>query len=119
LNDVAIKVRLTKTPEQYAESKRKEATYEAMLASNRTNWRQGERVKIYKTEGGQWLVMDEQIVSLTDYQVVHYIHVLRDTFAERLKKAFSKEDFDSIFRLEQEGLFDTPLTDIKTLMINV
>ena len=59
LADVAIKVRLTKTPEQYANSKRKESTYEAMLTSNRKTWRQGERVKIYKTEKEHWLVMDE------------------------------------------------------------
>jgi DNA polymerase, archaea type len=119
LEDVAIKVRLTKTPKQYAEAKRKESTYEAMLASNRTAWRQGERVKIYKARGGQWFVLDNEQKNQDEYNVQYYIQVLRDTYAERLKKAFSKEDFESIFRLEQEGLFDTPLGDIKTLMINV
>jgi DNA polymerase, archaea type len=119
LDDVAIKVRLTKTPEQYGESKRKEATYEAMLASNKNTWRQGERVRIYKAHGGQWLVLDDEQRNQPAYDIHHYIQVLRDAYTERLKKAFSKEDFDSIFRLEQEGLFDTPLGDIKTLMINV
>jgi DNA polymerase, archaea type len=119
LEDVAIKVRLTKTPEQYAESKRKEATYEAMLASHRTTWRQGERVKIYKTQGGQWLVLDNEQSNQPQYDSHHYTRVLRDAYTERLKKAFSKEGFESMFRLEQEGLFDTPLGSIKTLMINV
>jgi DNA polymerase, archaea type len=119
LDDVAIKVRLTKTPEQYAESKRREVTYEAMLASNKPTWRQGERVKIYKSQGGQWLVLESEQKNRGDYDVHHYSQVLRDAYTERLKKAFSKEDFESIFRLEQEGLFDTPLGDIKTLMINV
>jgi DNA polymerase, archaea type len=119
LEDVAIKVRLTKTPEQYAESKRKETTYEAMLASNRTTWRQGERVRLYKSQQGQWFVLNDEQKNQDEYDIHHYIQVLRDTYTERLKKAFSKEDFDSIFRLEQEGLFDAPLSTIKTLMINV
>jgi DNA polymerase, archaea type len=119
VDDVAIKVRLTKTPEQYAESKRKEATYEALLASNILTWKQGERIKIYKSRGGQWLVLDSEQKNQYEYDSHHYIQVLRDAYTERLKKAFSKEDFDSIFRLEQEGLFDTPLGSIKTLMINV
>jgi DNA polymerase, archaea type len=118
VEDVAIKVRLTKTPEQYAESKRKESTYEALLASNKLNWRQGERIKIYKTQQGQWLVFDEEQKGHNDYDVTHYIKILRDSYTERFKKAFSTEDFESIFRLEQEGLFDTPLYDIKTLMIS-
>jgi DNA polymerase, archaea type len=118
LDDVAIKVRLTKTPEQYQESKRKEATYEAMLASHKTSWRQGERIKIYKSQNGQWLVLDEQ-ANQANYDIPHYIKVLRDSYAERLKKAFSSEDFESVFRLEQQSLFDTPLNHIKTLMINL
>jgi DNA polymerase, archaea type len=119
LEDIAIKVRLTKTPEQYKESKRKEATYEAMLASNQTTWRQGERVKIYKSKTRQWLVLSDEQGNLPTYDIAHYVQVLRDSYAERLKKAFSREDFESIFRLEQEGLFDTLLDNIKTLMIDI
>lgn len=117
LEDVAIKVRLTKTPQEYAESKRKEATYEAMLASNRTHWREGERVKIYKTQQGQWLVFDHEQVKQADYDAVHYVKVLADSYAERLKKAFTQEDFETLFRLEQEGLFDAPLEAIRPLLI--
>ncbi|MGL4610597.1 MAG: DNA polymerase domain-containing protein [Trueperaceae bacterium] len=114
--DVAIKVRLTKTPEQYAKSKRKEAAYEALLASNTSRWRQGERVKIYKARQG-WRVFDEGQSNHDDYDVHHYVKTLYVSYIERFKKAFSNEDFQSIFRLEQEGLFDTPLHDLKTLMI--
>jgi DNA polymerase, archaea type len=119
LEDVAIKVKLSKTPQQYAESKRKEAPYEAMLASNQTSWRQGERIKIYKSQQGQWLVLAEEGKSNNDYDTAHYTKILRESYAGRFEKAFSKEDFETMFRLEQEGLFDTPLSAIKTLMITV
>jgi DNA polymerase, archaea type len=116
LDDVAIKVRLTKTPEQYATSKRKETMYEAMLVSNKTSWRQGERIKIYKAQKGQWSVLDsEQPQPL--YDISHYIKVLRESYAERLRKGFSSEDFEGLFRLEQEGLFDKPLDKIQIAAI--
>jgi DNA polymerase, archaea type len=117
LEDVAIKVRLTKTPQQYSESKRKEASYEAMLASNKTHWRQGERVKIYRAQHGQWLVLGSDKDRQSDYDASHYVKVLCESYTERLKKAFSPEDFESVFRLEQEGLFDTPLEAIRPLLI--
>ena len=102
---------------QYQAAKRKEAVYEAMLASHKTSWRAGERVKIYKAQVGPWLVLDEQVNNLA-YDANHYVQVLKESYAKRLEKAFSKEDFESLFRLEQEGLFDTPLHTIATLMIN-
>jgi DNA polymerase, archaea type len=117
LGDVAIKVKLTKTPEQYNESKRKEAPYEAMLASEKRNWRQGERVKIYKAQQGQWLVLDSEQEKQPDYDVAHYVKVLCESYTERLKKAFVPEDFETLFRLEQEGLFDAPLERIRPLLI--
>jgi DNA polymerase elongation subunit (family B) len=117
LQDVAIKVRATKTPEEYKLSKRKETVYEAMLASGLPNWRAGERLKIYKSDS-RWFVLDEQ-VGMPNYDVNHYVQVLKESYAKRLEKAFAKEDFESLFRLEQEGLFDTPLDTIKLLMVNV
>ncbi len=42
-----------------------------------------------------------------DYDVNHYTHVLINSYAARLRKAFSPEDFAQLFRLEsQPGLFD-------------
>jgi DNA polymerase, archaea type len=117
LKDIAIKVRLTKTPEEYAKSKRKETVYEAMLASKLRHWRQGERVKIYKSGHG-WVVFNE-MDQVLDYDIQHYIQVLRESYTERLKKAFSQEDFASIFRTEQEGLFDKPLENLVVQTINL
>lgn len=118
LEDIATKVRLTKSPEQYRSSKRKETMYEAMLASKRTSWRQGEQVRIYKAQQGQWLVLETELANTATYDINHYLQSLAKSYAERLKKAFSSKDFASMFRLEQEGLFDTPFDAITTLRIN-
>jgi DNA polymerase elongation subunit (family B) len=49
-----------------------------------------------------------------DYDVNHYIQVLITSYAARLRKAFSPEDFDQLFRLEsQPGLFDQPVESIQ------
>jgi DNA polymerase I len=49
-----------------------------------------------------------------DYDVNHYIQVLITSYATRLRKAFSPEDFEQLFRLEsQPGLFDQPVESIQ------
>jgi DNA polymerase I len=47
---VAARVRLRKTPAQYAATRaeRRELMYEAMLAAGRTEWAPGERVRVYR-----------------------------------------------------------------------
>src|SRR5204862_1739426 len=52
--DVSSRVRLTRTPEEYLalRESRRELTYEALLASGRTAWSLGDRVRVYRTEGG-------------------------------------------------------------------
>ena len=48
----------------------------------------------------------------------HYVHVLVSGYASRLRKAFAPEDFERIFRLdEQMGLFDRPIATIEPLWI--
>lgn len=44
-----------------------------------------------------------------DYDSEHYVRVLRDSYAERLRMVFEAEDFSQLFRLyAQQGLFDRP-----------
>ncbi|GAB4191115.1 MAG: DNA polymerase domain-containing protein [Roseiflexaceae bacterium] len=58
-DDLATRVRLSKTPQQYqaSRSRQREAAYEALLAAGRTTWRAGERVRCYRTSRGgyAWL----------------------------------------------------------------
>ena len=102
-HDVSSRVRLTKTPERYLENRnsRRELTYEAVLASGRTSWTVGERVRIYRTRTGNGGVVgdpdDHRLDDARDYDVEHYLRVLRDTFAARLVRAFTADDYAAVF----------------------
>ena len=52
--DVSSRVRLTKSPDAYLamRERRRELAYEAMLASGRTRWSVGDRVRVYRTSSG-------------------------------------------------------------------
>jgi DNA polymerase elongation subunit (family B) len=112
--DVSSRVRLTKSPARYAETReaRRELAYEALLASGRTAWRVGERVRVYRTQGGGASVVpsaDEDAASSADprdYDVAHYARVLRTTFAARLARALTPADFAAVFAdADQLSLF--------------
>ena len=125
--DVSSRVRLTRTPEEYLalRESRRELTYEALLASGRTAWSLGDRVRVYRTEGGYGgLVADADEPGLTaavpdrrDYDVDHYVRVLRDTFAARLARAFTPGDFDAVFAdPDQPSLFPASLKETRTVL---
>ncbi len=103
--DVSSRVRLTKTPAQYtaAKGERREHSYEAMLASGRHEWRRGERVRVYRTREGTAAVVSDRpgpdagACDARDYDVEHYLRVLRSNFAVRLARAFTPEDFATLF----------------------
>jgi len=104
--DVSSRVRLTKTPEQYASVRdsRHELPYESMLASGRPTWRLGDRVRVYRTKSGSGGVVEEREESSIegtadprDYDVEHYVRLLRDTYASRLARAFKPEDYAAVF----------------------
>ncbi|GAA5534844.1 3'-5' exonuclease [Deinococcus aluminii] len=107
--EVASRMRLTKSPEQYAatRSTRKEAAYEALHVLGRT-WRAGERVMLYHREGHGLTPLDTNPDS-RDYDVRHYAAALVSAYATRLRKALRPEDFRQLFdHSAQPGLFDQP-----------
>jgi hypothetical protein len=137
---------LTKTPAEYAVSSKRarEASYEALLTAGRTSWYVGERVRFYKAADGTvvWLPdkgddlsgaseegadeepsataeqPGEDPVDRRDYDVEHYLQVLLTSYVGRLRKAFTPEDFDQLFRPDaQLGLFDRPIEAIQPLWI--
>ena len=125
--DVSSRVRLVKSPERYLETRdtRRELTYEAMLASGRTRWSVGERVRVYRTSGGYGRVVEELGDSATsgedtnrrDYAVDHYVRLLRDTFAARLARAFTPADFATVFAdPDQPSLFPAVPEPIRTIL---
>jgi hypothetical protein len=120
-------VRLTKTPAQYLASseKRREAPYEAMLAAGRTEWSIGDRVRVYRTgRGDAALVLEpdddvpiDEIAERRDYDVEHYVRLLRDSFAIRLARAFNPEDYAAVFAdPDQPSLFQPSIATIRSVL---
>jgi DNA polymerase elongation subunit (family B) len=61
-SDVAARVRLSKSPEAYLASRvgHPEPQYEALLASGRSRWSPGERVRFYRVRGGSYVWLPEE-----------------------------------------------------------
>jgi DNA polymerase I len=125
--DVSSKVRLTKTPAQYLETRetRRELSYEAMLASGRTTWSAGDRIRVYRARCGSASVIEESedetaAVARTDardYDVEHYARVLRETYAARLARAFTPADYEVLLAdPDQMSLFTPPIATIRTVL---
>lgn len=136
--EVATPARLTKTSDEYMRSRLRlrEAQYEAMLHAGKTTWRAGRRIKYYKAMDGGVVLLPESnddssvdmegesiegthpVAVRRDYDVRHYIHIFLTSYVGRLRKAFTPEDFDRLFRHdEQIGLFDTPIDAIHPVWI--
>ncbi len=124
--DVTSRVRLTKTAATYAASRasRRELAYEALLASGRTAWSVGERVRVYRTAGGAGGVVaerdDDELAAAADprdYDADHYVRVLRTNYAARLARAFTPEDFGAVFAdPEQPSLWSGSLDDVRAIL---
>ncbi len=60
----------------------------------------------------------DEVKGRRDYDVAHYLRVLVTSYASRLRKAYTTEDFEQLFRIdEQLGLFDRPVEQIQPLWI--
>lgn len=125
--DVSSRVRLTKTPARYlaGREQRRELTYEALLSAGRTAWAVGERVRVYRTAvGGAGLVPESEdgapapaTHDRRDYDVDHYVRVLRDIFGERLARALRPEHLLAIVAdPHQPSLFDDTLEGTRTVL---
>jgi DNA polymerase I len=126
-HDVSSRVRLTKSPDKYAETResRRELAYEALLASGRTTWRTGEKVRVYRTQAGGAAVAPSPddvppggvFVDPRDYDVDHYARVLRDNFASRLARALTPGDFAAVFAdPDQLSLFAPPTSAMRPIL---
>jgi len=123
--DVSSRVRLTKTPSQYEATRasRRELPYEAMLATGRTVWSAGDRVRVYRANGGTGAVVAgedgdaDETNDPRDYDVDHYVRLLRETFATRMARAFSADDFAAVFAdPDQLSLFAKPMEDVRIIL---
>jgi DNA polymerase elongation subunit (family B) len=125
--DVSSRVRLTKTREQYLDSResRREMTYEAMISAGRPSWNLGEKVRVYRTMNGTGGLVEEgedgapseARVDRRDYDVEHYVRLLRDTYASRLARAFTAEDYEAVFAdPTQMEMFSPSMASIRPVL---
>jgi DNA polymerase elongation subunit (family B) len=121
--DVSSRVRLTKSPERYLASReiRRELPYEALLANGRTAWEVGDRIRVYRRQGGEPGLADSSDDEATsdprDYDIGYYVRLLRETYAARLARAFSAEDFGVVFAdPDQLSLFTPPIESIQPVL---
>jgi len=125
--DISSRVRLTKTSAKYlaVREERRELPYEAMLASGRTSWSVGDRVRVYRKRNGGYGLLEESDDGQVrtgdsdhgDYDVDHYARQLRQTFAFRLACAFTPADYEAVFAdPDQMSLFMPAVTTIHTVL---
>ena len=118
--DVSSRVRLTKTPAEYLVTRdaRRELPYEALLGSGVREWTRGERIRVYRASGGRpALLPDDGAAAPRDYDADYYVRLLRETYAARLARAFTAEDFESLFAdPEQPSLFERSLEDMHPVL---
>ncbi len=123
VEQVAARVRLSKTPEEYelTRAQRRELPYEAMLQSGRLRWQRNTIVHVVRLTGGRAAALDEPreaedeagteaAPSQLEYDTDYYTRLLRTTFAARLETALSPEQISTIFAdPDQLSLFSAPL----------
>jgi len=122
--DVSSRVRLTKSPHQYLVRRktRREPAYEALLGAGRTSWTIGDRIRIYRKQNGETGIaavsVDTDLATdLRDYATDHYVRVLVAGYATRLSRAFTQEDFATVFAdSEQVSLFDQALDAVRPIL---
>jgi DNA polymerase elongation subunit (family B) len=134
---VTMLIRLTKTPSEYLalRERRRELVYEALLASGRDAWAVGERVRVYRAQGGRPAMLREILLSESqleealaegsadtrdarDYDVEYYVRALRDNFASRLERALTPEDFAQVFAdPAQLSLFAQEFSERRPLLV--
>ena len=125
-HDVSSRVRLTKSPEEYAASRgtRRELPYEALISGGQSTWDVGDRIRVYRKQRGEGGVATPHepgdVEPPRDYDIDYYVRLLHDTYAERLARAFRAEDFDVVFAdPDQYSLFTPPMESIRPVLTRV
>ena len=127
--DLSARVRLTKNPTQYLATRklRRELSYEALLNNGHDDWAPGERIRIYRaTRGRAGLLPDPEAPDgraadadpdPRDYDIDYYLRLLRETFAARLARGLTADDFAAICAApEQPSLFERALGEARPIL---
>ena len=123
---VSSRVRLTKSPARYLQSRerRKELPYEAMLLGGRTDWSVGDRIRVYRKKTGEPGIVDpdddpDESSDPRDYDIEHYVRLLRDSYAARLARGLKPADFAAVFADPEQLLLMPPSFDAMRVVLTV
>lgn len=111
IEELSLSVILSKNPDAYGKSGRREEQYEVLLASGRERWKSGDRVTYYQARGGRKKLAEDHA---NDEDAEYYVRRLKDTYAQRLSRALTREDFEAVFG-ENLSLWETELGSIRPL----
>jgi DNA polymerase elongation subunit (family B) len=108
--DLSISMILSKSPDAYAKSGRREEQYEVLVQAGR-RWRSGDRVTYYQARGGRKKLTEEYA---DDEDAEYYVRRLKEVYAQRLSRALTREDFEALFG-ENLSLWETDLSTIRPI----
>lgn len=117
--DVSQRVRLSKSPAEYlaARGRRRELPYEALLAAERDRWDVGDRLRVYRKQRGEGGLVEDGDEDRRDYDVEYYVRLLRASYAQRLARAFTPADFETVFAdPDQLSIFAPPVESIGSIL---
>jgi DNA polymerase elongation subunit (family B) len=117
--DVSQRVRLSKSPSEYlaTRGRRRELPYEALLAAGRERWNVGDRVRVYRKQSGEGGLVDDDDEDPRDYDVDYYVRLLRTSYAQRLARAFTPVDFETVFAdPDQLSIFAPAIESIRSVL---
>ena len=117
LEDLCVQATLHKSPNEYRRAAAREEPYEVLLAAGVRSWRVGQRIRYFRTHGGEPRLLPESdppapTTADTDYYVQRLISVYVQQFAQ----AFRREDFARVFSpvpVEEEGEADLEIGGIR------
>jgi DNA polymerase elongation subunit (family B) len=112
IEDLCLSIILSKSPETYAKSGRREEQYEVLIGANRRRWKSGDRVTYYQARGGRKKLLEEYA---GDDDAEYYVKRLKEVYAQRLSRAVTREDFEALFG-ENLSLWETDLSSIRTIV---
>jgi DNA polymerase I len=107
--DLCTRVITSKSAAEYLAANRREEQYEVLLSAGCADWKANQRVTYYqaRTPRGAKKLLESAPPEAPDYDVEYYVDRLRQTYCQRLAKAFTPEDFDATFRDDRTpSLFD-------------
>jgi DNA polymerase, archaea type len=112
VEDLCLSIILSKSPDTYAKSGRREEQYEVLIGGNRRRWKSGDRVTYYQARGGRKKLLEEYA---GDDDAEYYVKRLKEVYAQRLSRAVTRDDFEALFG-ENLSLWETDLGSIRAIV---